>query len=80
MACSVTSLAIGNAAGLWVYVNSGTTVPPLLAVIIPGVMLGASVGSRIGVRVRARVMRYVVIAIMIASAAQLIYRGYTELV
>jgi len=75
VACSVTSLAIGNASGLWVYVQSGAIMPPLLAVIVPGVMMGASLGSRIGVRIKARIMRNVVILVMVLSAVQLIYKG-----
>ena len=75
VACSVTTLAIGDAPGLWVYIHSGAVMPPLLAIIVPGVMIGASAGSKLALRVRARVMRYVVMAVMLTSAIQLIYRG-----
>ncbi len=77
--CSVATLAVGDAAGLWVYVNSGAVVEQLVAIVVPGVMIGAAVGSRIALRIRARAMRYIVVGVMVVSAVQLLVRGAEEL-
>jgi uncharacterized membrane protein YfcA len=78
VASSEASLCIGEAASVWVYFHHGALTTYMFLVAVPFVMLGARLGSKVALKIRARIIRYIVIAVMIISAVQLIRKGLEQ--
>ncbi len=79
VASSLTILAISSTTALQIYNANGALNAYVIALTAPAVALGAYVGSKIMMKIRASVIRYVIIAVMIISALQLIQRGLAQL-
>jgi uncharacterized protein len=79
-ASSSVLIGAGDTAAVWQYIKGGALFPLFAAPCLIGSILGAIIGSRIMVRVRAGVVRWLVIVIMFAAGARLIFVGISSLI
>jgi len=78
-AISVTSLGLGNVSGAWEYLHDGYVIPEMVALTVPGVLIGANLGSKAMRKIKAQTVRKYILAVLVISAIQLIQRGATAI-
>ncbi|MGC8994875.1 MAG: sulfite exporter TauE/SafE family protein, partial [Pyrobaculum sp.] len=80
VATSAASIAVGDAAGLWVYYHHAYLLPEMFIAVVPGVVVGATLGAKVALRVKASIVKYAVMGVMLVSGIQLIIRGISSLI
>jgi uncharacterized membrane protein YfcA len=68
-------IAFNDAAATWVYLSRGAVLPLLCIPSVVGMSIGARIGARVALRSKPLSIKYIVLGIMICSAALNIMRG-----
>jgi hypothetical protein len=74
-ATSMAVISINGAAASWVYIARGAVLPVLYVPSVLGVGIGARIGAKLAVRTRPLIIKYLVLAIMLFSAAVDVFKG-----
>lgn len=70
---------MGTTPALWVYIWNGAVSPALLAVTLPGTMIGSIIGAAIMVRARVRFVKYVISGVFVYTGFENLRKGLTDM-
>jgi uncharacterized membrane protein YfcA len=74
-ASSSVLISMGDTGAIWPYLTSGGIFPLFAVPCMAGMVLGATIGARLMPRIKASFTRWLVIALMFASGAKLVFDG-----